>query len=61
VRTDATGRPSVWVAGAPTPFSCSLSHDGGVALAVVVATEEDVATLLAAHAPDADADDPGAT
>jgi len=61
VRTDATGRPSVWVAGAPTHFSCSLSHDGGVALAVVVATEEDVAALLAGSVPAADVPDPGTT
>ena len=52
VRTDASGRPSVWIAGAPTPLSLSLSHDGGLALAVVVATEDDVASVLSAHAAD---------
>ena len=36
VRTDEHGAPSVWVAGRPTRFACSISHDAGVAMAVVV-------------------------
>ena len=36
VRTDAEGAPSVWLDGQPSGFACSLSHDAGVAMAVVV-------------------------
>ena len=36
VRTDQDGAPSVWVAGRPTRLACSISHDAGVAMAVVV-------------------------
>lgn len=36
VRTDDAGAPSVWVDGVPTRLACSLSHDAGVAMAVVV-------------------------
>jgi phosphopantetheine--protein transferase-like protein len=36
VRTAEDGSPSIWVAGAPTLLACSLSHDAGVAMAVVV-------------------------
>jgi phosphopantetheine--protein transferase-like protein len=36
VRTDADGAPSVWLDGRPSGFACSLSHDAGVAMAVVV-------------------------
>ena len=36
VRTDSDGAPSVWIAGRPTRLACSLSHDAGVAMAVVV-------------------------
>jgi len=36
VRTDGTGAPSVWIDGQPSGFACSLSHDAGVAMAVVV-------------------------
>ena len=36
VRTDDDGAPSVWVDGVLTRLACSLSHDGGVAMAVVV-------------------------
>lgn len=36
VRTDDTGAPSVWIDGRPSGFACSLSHDAGVAMAVVV-------------------------
>lgn len=51
VRTDDTGAPSLWVGGAPSDLACSLSHDGGVAMAVVVGTREAAeATLAAARA-----------
>jgi holo-[acyl-carrier protein] synthase len=36
VRTDVDGAPSVWLDGRPSGFACSLSHDAGVAMAVVV-------------------------
>lgn len=36
VRTDEHGAPSVWIAGRPTRLACSISHDAGVAMAVVV-------------------------
>ena len=36
VRTDDTGAPSVWIDGRPSALACSLSHDAGVAIAVVV-------------------------
>ena len=36
VRTDDAGAPSLWVGGAMTRLACSLSHDAGVAMAVVV-------------------------
>lgn len=35
VRRRDDGAPQLWVRGEPSPLSCSLSHDGGVALAVV--------------------------
>jgi holo-[acyl-carrier protein] synthase len=35
VRRRADGAPQLWVRGEPSSLSCSLSHDGGVALAVV--------------------------
>jgi holo-[acyl-carrier protein] synthase len=36
VRTDADGAPSVWFDGQPSGLACSLSHDAGVAMAVVI-------------------------
>ena len=36
VRTGPTGAPSVWIDGEPSGLACSLSHDAGVAMAVVV-------------------------
>lgn len=36
VRTGADGTPRLWVRSRPSTLSCSLSHDGGVAMAVVV-------------------------
>jgi holo-[acyl-carrier protein] synthase len=38
VRTDADGAPSVWFDGRPSGLACSLSHDAGIAMAVVVGT-----------------------
>ena len=40
VRTGDDGAPSVWVDGAPTRLACSLSHDAGIAMAVVVGEAE---------------------
>ncbi len=34
------GAPRLWIRGEPSPAAVSLSHDGGVAIAVVVAPEE---------------------
>ena len=36
VRTDASGAPSVWFGGVRSRLACSISHDAGVAMAVVV-------------------------
>lgn len=36
VRTAPDGAPRLWVQGAPSALACSLSHDGGVAMAFVV-------------------------
>ncbi len=36
VRTEPDGAPQLWVRGEPSGLACSLSHDAGVALAVVV-------------------------
>lgn len=41
VRRAADGAPRLHLHGAPTSWSCSLSHDGGVALAVVVGVVAD--------------------
>jgi phosphopantetheine--protein transferase-like protein len=35
IRRRADGAPKLWVRGEPSPLACSLSHDGGMALAVV--------------------------
>lgn len=53
VRSAADGAPRLWVRGAPSTLTCSLSHDGGVAMAFVVGH--------AATAADAPAIDSGAT
>jgi len=45
VRTADDGAPSVWIDGAPTGLACSLSHDGGVAMAVVVGAVGSGATM----------------
>ena len=36
VRSDPSGAPAIWIAGVRSRFACSLSHDAGVAMAVVV-------------------------
>jgi holo-[acyl-carrier protein] synthase len=35
VRTAADGAPQLYLHGEPSPLTCSLAHDGGVAMAVV--------------------------
>lgn len=53
VRRDPDGVPSIVVAGAPTALACSLSHDAGVAMAVVVGARAEVDRVLAtSHAND---------
>jgi holo-[acyl-carrier protein] synthase len=42
VRTDELGAPHLWIDGVPSTLACSLSHDAGVALAVVVGTVDDL-------------------
>jgi len=42
VRTAASGAPELWISGRRSALSCSLSHDAGVALAVVVGTVDDL-------------------
>ncbi|MEX0868603.1 MAG: 4'-phosphopantetheinyl transferase superfamily protein [Nitriliruptoraceae bacterium] len=36
VRSGTDGAPELWIDGAPSTFACSLSHDAGIAMAVVV-------------------------
>lgn len=36
VRTDSSGAPSVWLDGVRSRLACSISHDAGIAMAVVV-------------------------
>lgn len=36
VRTESDGAPRLWVGGRPSSLSLSMSHDGGIAMAVVV-------------------------
>jgi holo-[acyl-carrier protein] synthase len=36
VRTEPDGSPSVWIEGSRSRLACSLSHDAGIAMAVVV-------------------------
>jgi phosphopantetheine--protein transferase-like protein len=38
IRTAEDGAPSIWFDGRPSDLACSLSHDAGVAMAVVVGT-----------------------
>jgi holo-[acyl-carrier protein] synthase len=43
VRTDPSGAPRLWCDGRPSTLTCSLSHDGGLAMAVVVGVLPDAA------------------
>jgi holo-[acyl-carrier protein] synthase len=36
VRTEDDGSPSIWIDGSRSSLACSLSHDAGIAMAVVV-------------------------
>jgi phosphopantetheine--protein transferase-like protein len=47
VRTAQSGAPQLWLAGQRSALTCSLSHDAGVALAVVVGTMDDLDADLA--------------
>jgi holo-[acyl-carrier protein] synthase len=52
VRTAPDGAPQLWVRGRPSSLTISLSHDAGVAMAVVVGTQErptDVVTQRGEH------------
>lgn len=49
VRTGADGAPSLWADDRLLPLACSLSHDSGVAMAVVVGDRDEVEAALAAH------------
>lgn len=40
VRTDADGAPVLWIRGAPSRAALSLSHDGDLAVALVVTLDE---------------------
>jgi holo-[acyl-carrier protein] synthase len=41
VRTTLEGRPEIWIDGRISRLRCSLSHDAGVAMAVVAGIVED--------------------
>ena len=41
VRAEPDGRPVLWLRGQPSTLVCSLSHDAGVAMAVVFGTLDD--------------------
>lgn len=49
VRVEPDGAPTLWLDGAPSQLSCSLSHDGGVAMAVVVGVALDRADPSLSH------------
>lgn len=48
VRTAPDGAPSLWADDRPLPLACSLSHDAGVAMAVVIGDRDEVERALAA-------------
>ncbi len=54
VRTGPTGAPQLWLDGARSTLSCSLAHDGGLAMAVVVGT----AAAVPSRGDDAPASEP---
>ena len=63
VRCEPDGAPRLWVRGEPSALACSLSHDAGVALAVVVGSASVRSRLLdhPTHAADPAAEsDPAA-
>ena len=39
VRSKPDGAPELWLHGEPSELSCSLSHDAGIAMALVVGVE----------------------
>jgi holo-[acyl-carrier protein] synthase len=47
VRTAESGAPELWISGRRSALACSLSHDAGVALAVVVGTVDDLDAAVA--------------
>ena len=47
VRVDADGAPSLAIHGRVVPIAVSMAHDGGMAVATVVATDAELATVLA--------------
>jgi len=49
VRTGSDGAPEVWLDGRRSELACSLSHDAGVALAVVVGTSVVRDAIIAEH------------
>lgn len=62
VRITESGAPSLWIGGAPSQMSVSMSHDAGIAMAVVVGppdADDHAAQPLAAVAPLGDPVDPG--
>lgn len=60
VRTEADGAPRLWLEGEPAGLSCSLSHDGGVAMAVVVGIAPvRVTSTEPPDLPDLPGNDPG--
>ncbi len=50
VRTTEDGAPVLYLHGEPAPLACSLSHDGGMAMAVVVGMVTDAAAAMDARA-----------
>jgi holo-[acyl-carrier protein] synthase len=61
VRTTDDGAPLLYLHGEPAPLACSLSHDGGMAMAVVVGLAADAPAATDAAATDAAATDAAAT
>ncbi|MFP4150025.1 MAG: holo-ACP synthase [Nitriliruptoraceae bacterium] len=64
VRCAEDGAPQLYLHGRPAPLACSLSHDGGLAMAVVVGPAPEVAAgapgapTVPAATPTADPTDP---
>lgn len=51
VHLDAAGAPRIVIGGRATALACSLSHDGGLAMAVVLAERSEVERILAGLSP----------